>query len=229
MRRGVRLALALALLAAVVGVAAAAYAVPAVRWRVAVLALKATGELPDISWPELYSMLGPGSRVYLGTLPDTRNPYASIGNPWASPADVAAGEALYRQQCAGCHDAASEGSGAPTLKGRAPKVGSSDWALYRVIREGRPGTAMQPHDYREQDLWQLVAYVQSQIARTGRAVAASSARMPDGGTVRTILFPFTTGVTSSGAGLPVWTAQMSCRRATLSGVISPRREWREPV
>jgi alcohol dehydrogenase (cytochrome c) len=169
-----RLAGAVFVVVAIAVGAAATFAVPAMRWRAAVLGLKVTGELTDISWPELYAMLGPGSRVYLGTLPETRNAYASISNPWAGSADVAAGEVLYRQQCAGCHDAASEGSGAPTLKGRAPRVGSSDWALYRVIREGKPGTAMQPHAYREQDLWQLVAYVQSQIAHPGSATAAAA-------------------------------------------------------
>jgi alcohol dehydrogenase (cytochrome c) len=39
--------------------------------------------------------------------------------------------------------------------------GASDWALYRSVRRGIPGTAMRPHAWPANDIWQVVAYVRS--------------------------------------------------------------------
>ncbi len=45
--------------------------------------------------------------------------------------------------------------------GREFHHGDTEWAVYRTIRDGVPGTAMAPHPWRRADLWRLVAFIRS--------------------------------------------------------------------
>ena len=156
-----RLRLARWLPLAMVGlVAAAVMAVPPLRWRVHVVVLTAAGKIPDLEWADLLGFLSPRSPQSLARLIETRNPYSVIRNPRSSPADVEAGAGLFRARCAVCH--APDGGGTPrgpALFGREFRQGTSDWAVFRTIRHGVPGTAMAAYPLSETELWELVSYI----------------------------------------------------------------------
>lgn len=140
-----------------------AITVPGLRWRLQVVYLDLTGRIPDLELRELPALLMPGTRQpQIARLVSTHNPYAVIHLPYNTPADIAAGAALFREQCAGCHSPdGSGGPGAPALFGREFKHGDTEWAVYRTIRDGVPNTGMAAHPLKRVQLWQLVAYIRS--------------------------------------------------------------------
>ena len=158
---GPRLRRLLAIVAVLSLLIAAASRSEEVRWRVGVVALKSVGKLPDLSWDDLYPMLKPGSGFWLAPLLESRNPYAVIHSPDSSQSAIRTGRALFHWRCAQCHGPGASGGSAPALVGRDLAHGSSDWALFETIRYGVDSTAMAPHDFPPNDLWKLVAYVQS--------------------------------------------------------------------
>jgi len=137
--------------------------VPGLRWRLQVIYLDLTGKIPDLELSELPGLLLPSAhQPKISRLVITRNPYAVIHVPSNTPADIAAGAALFREQCASCHSPdGSGGPGAPALFGREFRHGDTEWAVYRTIRDGVPETAMAPHRFKSADLWRLVAYIRS--------------------------------------------------------------------
>ena len=148
-------------------------AVPGLRWRLKVVLLKGLGSLPDISWTELAGMLRSRSGVYLAPLAETPNPNAVITNPRTDSVDVAAGARLFATQCASCHGDGGVGGRAPAFDQGVFAHGASDWAVYRSVKRGIPGTAMPPHAWPASDIWQVVEYVRS-VDRSRPAMAASS-------------------------------------------------------
>lgn len=140
-----------------------AITVPGLRWRLQVIYLDMLGRIPDLELSELPALLMPGARQpQIARLVITHNPYPVIHIPSNTPADIAAGAALFREQCASCHSPdGSGGPGAPALFGREFRHGDTEWAVYRTIRDGVPGTGMAPHPLRHADLWHLVAYIRS--------------------------------------------------------------------
>jgi alcohol dehydrogenase (cytochrome c) len=161
--RGRRWRLTGALVAAALVLFAVVFALPAFRLRCAALALELTGRIPDLPLADLLAMMRPHSgELELGRLIDTRNPFAVIHVPPLSAAQRDAGRKLYGEQCASCHAPdGSGGPGAPALVGRTLAHGEMPWAIYRTIRYGVPGTGMPAHPLTRQQLWELVAYVQS--------------------------------------------------------------------
>jgi alcohol dehydrogenase (cytochrome c) len=139
----------------------AAYQNPEIRWRLGVIALKASGRLPDLRWGELVPMLKPSSGFWLAPLLDTSNPYAVVRSPYGSDRAIRTGRVLFHWQCEQCHGRAGTGGSAPALVGRELTHGLSDLALFQTIRYGVRSTAMAPHDFPQQDLWKLVSYIQS--------------------------------------------------------------------
>lgn len=135
--------------------------VPGLRWRAGVVELKLSGHLSSVSWGMLLGMLEPGSRFYLKPLLDTPNPNVVIQNPYTSSEDVEHGEAAFDTYCSRCHGAGGRGAtaGVPNLAGGTLNRGNSDWALFRTIRDGVPGTAMSAHALPDSVIWSLAAYV----------------------------------------------------------------------
>ncbi len=90
-------------------------------------------------------------------MPDaTRNPFA--GNAAA----IAAGKALYRQTCEGCHGGDAQGGRGPALANRDFTHGGEEQDIFRTIRAGVPGTQMPsfgalPAD----DVWKIITYLHS--------------------------------------------------------------------
>jgi alcohol dehydrogenase (cytochrome c) len=144
-------------------------AMPNLRWRAAIVVLNATGGIPRIPWGELVALLSPSAPRSLAPLVETRNPYAIIRNTHTSETDEAAGARLFSRQCASCHAPdATGGTVAPALVGRTLKHGTSDWALYRTIRDGVPTTSMPAHRALSTvETWQLVSFVHSLSGSAG--------------------------------------------------------------
>jgi alcohol dehydrogenase (cytochrome c) len=154
---------AVAVIALVILGLAGALGVPGIRLRLEALALDLTGGIPDLGAGDLLAMMRPGAHeLALGSLIDTRNPYAVISVPPLTAAQKVQGRKLFDDQCAGCHAPdGTGGPGAPALVGRTLAHGEMPWAIYRTIRNGVPGTAMPPHPLSRQQLWELVGYVRS--------------------------------------------------------------------
>lgn len=86
---------------------------------------------------------------------------AHIDNPKES--EAGAGRELFiRLNCADCHGFTAKGAMGPSLVDKYWRYGGTPAAIYKSIFEGRPkgmpawGQALSPND-----IWQLVAYIQS--------------------------------------------------------------------
>jgi mono/diheme cytochrome c family protein len=153
-----------ALVVVVVGGLAVVVSVPPLRNRVELLRMKADGSLLDLSWAEVLRILPPGRPHSIEDLVETGNPYLSIRNPYRKGADVEAGAEKFRASCAACHGMDAKGGtghNAPDLTDAEFLHGGSDWALYRSIMRGAPGTAMVAWDLPEREIWELVTFIRS--------------------------------------------------------------------
>ena len=101
------------------------------------------------------------------------------GNLYNTLVDVRLGERYFERQCSRCHGFDAKGNdetGAPDLTGRLTRA-STDVAIFNIIREGVPGTAMLPvpDSVTDPQIWQLVAYLDSLRYDPGSVVLAGSA------------------------------------------------------
>jgi len=172
----VKLSLAKAASLAVLGILLLTLAVvPEYRWRAIVVARKLTGLLNDVTWGDLGDIARPGSGFELRHLARWGDPYSTIEDPYRSDTDRARGRELFALNCAKCHGAEAGGGFGPALVGRALRHGDSDWAIYRAVASGVPGTAMVGGLIGRRDIWRVIAYVRelgsSGAARTGVAGA----------------------------------------------------------
>jgi mono/diheme cytochrome c family protein len=96
----------------------------------------------------------------------------------ASAASIAAGQALYQKQCAGCHGDTAKGDGAmgeelnprpSNLTDADWKHGSTDGEIFTVIRDGVKSTGMKAYSRKltTHQLWDVVNYVRSIGPKTG--------------------------------------------------------------
>ena len=135
-----------------------------IAWRAEIVVDRATGRITDIDWGDLLLMLRPRSGFYLERLAETRNPFEVISSPYRTPSDLADGERLFRENCSPCHgEGGIGGVGGPSLFDRAFRQGRSEWALYRTITRGIPGTAMAGHTLPRKQTWRLVSYLSHQL------------------------------------------------------------------
>jgi alcohol dehydrogenase (cytochrome c) len=158
--------------------------------RAGVFLQKAKGDIPDLGWTELWIMLRPslGYRCVDGASLEAGFEYGSV----ASQEDRKEGARIFGERCGACHG--SDGSGgphAPSLTRSAYDHGDSDLAVYKVLRDGIPGTSMPSAGLRLRQLLQVTAYVKmlqanrhdAQSAETPRlAVQVSSERLKEAGT-----------------------------------------------
>ena len=162
----------------------------AVSCRAGLYIQKAEGKVPGLSWTDLWAMtwLRPGFYCAEGSSLAADLQYSSV----ASQGDRQKGGRIFHDKCSGCHG--TDGSGgpfAPSLIGPQLTVGDSDLAIYQVLRNGRPGTAMRPVDLPPRELLQIIAYLttlrsHSKAADTPTvprpAINVSSARLLAAGT-----------------------------------------------
>jgi alcohol dehydrogenase (cytochrome c) len=140
-------------------------------WRLKLYIRKATGAVPELSWLEIIQGTWPGT-LLKGTWPgsgfirgttikDNRSLHAGVRNPLTSPEDRARGQEIFSNSCASCHGRDGKGAHAPSLAKRNFRIGSSDFALYTVLRDGIPGTAMVPADLSIAERWQVIGFLRS--------------------------------------------------------------------
>jgi alcohol dehydrogenase (cytochrome c) len=131
----------------------------AVSCRVQIYLQKVQGEIPELSWTEL---LGLTTRPELGFhCGKGQSLEASLRySSGASESDREAGASIFRERCTGCHG--SDGSGgphAPSLARSTYTHGDSDLAIYKVLRDGVPGTAMPSANLPLRELLQITASI----------------------------------------------------------------------
>jgi alcohol dehydrogenase (cytochrome c) len=167
---------------ALLAVAIAVVALHPLRWRVQLVVLKATGQFQDLSWREMAGLMPFGSGLNSTNLLKTKDPYAAIVAPAATPAQVEAGRELFSRQCAACHGEDARGRIGPDLTKGDFRHGASDWALYRTIAHGIPRTPMLAHDLPMKQVWQLVLFLKDTIASnapTGSGGSSAEAVLPE--------------------------------------------------
>jgi putative heme-binding domain-containing protein len=85
-----------------------------------------------------------------------RNPFS--GDPKA----ITQGAVLFRQECMFCHGVSARGGvRGPDLTTGSWSHGGSDAELARTISAGVPGTAMPPNELKDDEIWQIVAYLRT--------------------------------------------------------------------
>jgi alcohol dehydrogenase (cytochrome c) len=162
----------------------------AVSCRATLFVQKAQGEVADISWTELWRLVQPGIgfSCVQGSSLESDLQYSSQ----ASEEDRIMGERIFRERCAGCHgNNGSGGPRAPSLTRSGYKHGDSDLAIYKVLRDGIPGTAMPSAGLRLRELLQVTAKVKMLQAHVSEghegeasrvAIQVSSERLQAAGT-----------------------------------------------
>jgi len=141
-------------LLAVMGTAAWGY-----RWHAVVVARKVAGAMPDVDWADLTGLLRANPGPELHRLAVSGSPYSSIHDPYSAPSDRAQGRQLFSLNCEKCHGSGARGGLGPALVGRSLTHGDSDWALYRAITRGVPGTAMVGGFIARADVWRVISYL----------------------------------------------------------------------
>jgi cytochrome c oxidase cbb3-type subunit 3 len=108
---------------------------------------------------------------------DDRNPLAN------DPKAAKAGEYEFRINCALCHGLGARGGGrGPDLTRAQKKHTHSDADMFQVISNGIPGTVMpgngtngQGIGMTDEEIWQIIAYIRSQEAKTSTVPTGSAA------------------------------------------------------
>jgi alcohol dehydrogenase (cytochrome c) len=121
---------------------------------------KAQGKIPELSWPEVWglSQSGSGFMCAQGSSLEAALQFSSV----ASAEDRKVGARIFHERCSGCHGSdGSGGSVGPSLTRSAYHHGDSDLAIYQVVRDGVPGTAMPRADLALSDTLRVTAYVRS--------------------------------------------------------------------
>jgi alcohol dehydrogenase (cytochrome c) len=130
-----------------------------VSWRAFVFAHKAKGDLPDLSWSELWFMTHVRGGFGLEGFVDGASLEGTVRNAYLTGNDEQKGEQIFRKRCAVCHGKDGAGGQAPRLNRSGLRHGDSDLAIYRVVRDGIPQTAMTAMPMSHQDRWQVVSYL----------------------------------------------------------------------
>ena len=84
-------------------------------------------------------------------------------NPFGrDPAAIRAGDETFHERCAVCHGQNAQGSMAANLVRTRTVRRGSQRALFKLIREGIPGTDMPPQpDLADDSIWQVISYLRS--------------------------------------------------------------------
>ncbi len=154
--------------------------VPGLRWRRDLVWRKATGALPDVDWAGVAALIKPGSGVWPELIADTGSPYWSIQAPAPTASDLDAGQALFQTHCASCHGPSAEGGTAGEIVSGQFRHGAGDWALFRTIREGVPGTAMPASNLDADATWQVVSWLKNRVLEaSGHAAPRAMGSAPE--------------------------------------------------
>jgi alcohol dehydrogenase (cytochrome c) len=147
-----------------------------VLWRASLYARKATGGLRDLSWSELWQMTRHGDAFGMQiVVVENRGLEGGVTNPFVREADRSAGARIFGERCAVCHGAEGTGWHGPPLNRPGLRHGDSDFAIYRVVRDGIAGTPMPALPLSFSERWQLVGYLKGlQIRSPGWNIDAAT-------------------------------------------------------
>jgi alcohol dehydrogenase (cytochrome c) len=133
-----------------------------VAWRAQLFAKKAEGQVPDLSWHELWFMthvrggFGLEEFANLGFSLE-----GAVQSPFSSSEDTQAGGRIFAEKCVVCHGDSGRGGIAPALNHAGFSHGDSDLAIYKVIRNGIPEAGMPRFALSNLDRWQIVGYLRT--------------------------------------------------------------------
>jgi alcohol dehydrogenase (cytochrome c) len=135
----------------------------AIIWRAQLYARKATGGVPELSWAELWQMTRiHGGFGLAGFVTEGKSLDGSVVNPYVTDEDLQVGARIFTERCSVCHGSDGSGwHGGPPLNQSGLKHGDSDFAIYRVVRDGISGTSMLSPDLKPDERWQVVDYVRA--------------------------------------------------------------------
>jgi alcohol dehydrogenase (cytochrome c) len=133
-----------------------------ISWRAKIFLKKAYGGIPELSWMELLKMTARERGFALARMSAFgQSMDAALVNPFSRHEDVKAGSQLFREHCARCHGPEGGGYLGPSLARLGYKNGDSDLAIYRVLRDGIAGTAMEPTRLSFAERWQVAGYLRT--------------------------------------------------------------------
>jgi len=109
--------------------------------------------------------------------------------PKATPEDRAEGQRIFGTQCSYCHGPKGEGGQGAVLAVPRLSHAPDDVSLFRVVRDGIPGTKMPASALAPSQIWQLVAFVRTlghaeQSKLTGDPVRGQQIYASKGGCAR---------------------------------------------
>jgi alcohol dehydrogenase (cytochrome c) len=148
----------------------------AVSWRARVFQRKAEGDIPDLSWRELWFMLHPRGGFGLESLvKEGFSLEGSVANPYFTSHDHENGAEIFRERCVVCHGKDGTGGFGPRLNHSGLGRGDSDLAVYKTLRDGIPGTGMAAVAMSPQERWQVVGYLRTlQLASSSKNTEQSA-------------------------------------------------------
>lgn len=134
-------------------------------------------ELAQLSWTELWGLTRPGVPFHCD---EGSSLAASLRfSSFATKGDRMAGARIFHERCIGCHG--SDGSGGPhgpSLRRSDYDHGDSDMAIYKILSEGIPGTAMPPAGLPTPKALEVVAYIRRfQARQSGDSEAKAAPRL----------------------------------------------------
>ncbi len=140
-----------------------------VRWRAKLFADKAEGHVPDLSWHELWFMAhAPGGFSLEDFVNGGYSLQGSVLNHFVSSNDHETGARIFGASCEVCHGKGGAGGYGPPLNRSGLSHGDSDLAIYKVVRDGIPGTGMAGLPMSFQERWQVVGYLRTlQLPHSG--------------------------------------------------------------
>jgi alcohol dehydrogenase (cytochrome c) len=133
-----------------------------VSWRARLFAHKAQGDLPELSWRELWFMTRvPGGFGLESFLKIGFGLEGAVSNPFVTADDHQTGARIFRDRCAVCHGSNGIGGYAPPLNRSGLSHGDSQLAMYKVVRDGIPQTGMVAVAMSAKERWQVVGYLRT--------------------------------------------------------------------
>ncbi len=130
-----------------------------VRLRIHLGALKLAGQLPGVRPRELLELLTTRRGFDLAALENSLNPSAALSLPDQLASETDAGRQIFATHCAQCHGSSGEGGHGPALAEGPRHRSANDWAVFRVLQDGIPSTAMAPTGLSFIDTWKVIAYL----------------------------------------------------------------------
>lgn len=147
------------------------------NWRVRLLARKVGGVVPEVRWSELVEFTVGRDRFQLGrSVEEGRSLDAALKNPYSTPVDRTRGGEVFRNRCAVCHGTDGSGGHGPSLLRASYDHGDSEFAIYKVLRDGIPATAMAATNLTARERWQVVGFLRAMrtaAARSGGMIGAA--------------------------------------------------------